>query len=67
MNLSQAMWRKSSRSGGNGGSCVEVATNLADLVAIRDSKLVDVDGTYHGPVLTVVPAEWRAFLSTIQQ
>lgn len=67
MNLSQAVWRKSSRSTGNGGSCVEVATNLTGLVAIRDSKLVDGDGTYHGPVLTMAPAEWRAFLSAIQQ
>jgi hypothetical protein len=32
--LSAAVWRKSSRSGGNGGACVE----LANLGAIRDSK-----------------------------
>lgn len=67
MNLSQAVWRKSSRSAGNGGSCVEVATDLTDMVAIRDSTLVDGDGTHHGPVLTVAPAEWRTFLSTIRQ
>jgi len=32
--LSTATWRKSSRSGGNNGACVE----LANLGAIRDSK-----------------------------
>jgi hypothetical protein len=32
--LSAATWRKSSRSGGNNGACVE----LANLGAVRDSK-----------------------------
>jgi hypothetical protein len=32
--LSTATWRKSTRSAGNGGACVE----LANLGAIRDSK-----------------------------
>lgn len=32
--FSGAVWRKSSRSGGNGGACVE----LANIGAIRDSK-----------------------------
>jgi hypothetical protein len=32
--LSAAVWRKASRSGGNGGACVE----LANAGAIRDSK-----------------------------
>lgn len=31
---SAAIWRKSSRSGGNGGACVE----LANVGAVRDSK-----------------------------
>jgi hypothetical protein len=30
-------WRKSSYSG-NGGNCVEVASNLTGIVAVRDSK-----------------------------
>lgn len=37
-------WRKSSRSGGNGGSCVEIAHTRT---AVRDSKNPD------GPVLAV--------------
>ncbi|MEH1016896.1 DUF397 domain-containing protein [Micromonospora sp. CPCC 206060] len=53
--LSRAAWRKSSRSGNNG--CVEVATDLPGLVAVRDSK------DPAGPVLAVDPAAWRHFLA----
>ncbi|GAA1897258.1 DUF397 domain-containing protein [Actinomadura bangladeshensis] len=35
--LSSARWRKSSRSGGNSGQCVEVA-EASGLVGVRDSK-----------------------------
>ncbi len=38
MDLTSAIWRKASRSGGNGGGCVEVASNLPGVVAVRDSK-----------------------------
>jgi hypothetical protein len=58
--LSSAVWRKSRRSGSNGGQCVEVATNLAGTVAIRDSKDPD------GPKLTVTPAQWQAFLGRLR-
>ncbi|MEU4383450.1 DUF397 domain-containing protein [Micromonospora echinofusca] len=54
--LSGAVWRKSTRSGGNGGECVEVATNLPGIVAVRDSKDPD------GPALTLHPQAWRAFV-----
>ena len=37
MDLSQAIWRKSSLSALNGG-CVEVAVNLPAIAAVRDSK-----------------------------
>lgn len=57
MDLSGARWRKSTRSNGSGGACVEVADNLPDLVAVRDSK----DAA--GPVLTFVPDAWRAFVA----
>jgi hypothetical protein len=56
-NLHGASWRKSTRSGGNGGNCVEVADNLPDLVAVRDSK----DQT--GPALTFHPLDWSAFVA----
>ncbi len=45
-------WRKSSFSGGNGGGCVEVASNLADAVGVRDSK------DPGGPELAFAPAAW---------
>ena len=35
--LSQAIWRKASRSAHNGG-CVEIAANLPGVAAVRDSK-----------------------------
>ena len=35
--LSQASWRKASRSQNNGG-CVEIAANLPEVIAVRDSK-----------------------------
>ncbi|GAA0916147.1 DUF397 domain-containing protein [Nonomuraea longicatena] len=57
--LSGAEFRKSSFSGGN-NDCVEVATNLPGVVAVRDSK------DRGGPVLTFTPGEWRAFLSDVR-
>jgi hypothetical protein len=54
-NLPQAVWYKSSRSGGNGGNCVEVA-NLTDTVAVRDSKQPD-DG-----VLVFSRTDWTIFV-----
>lgn len=35
--LSRAIWRKARRSAHNGG-CVEIAANLRDVTAVRDSK-----------------------------
>lgn len=58
--LSGALWKKSSRSGNNGGNCVEVASNLPGVVAVRDSK----DRT--GPALLFTPSEWRAFLGGVK-
>ncbi|MFD0657054.1 DUF397 domain-containing protein [Thermocatellispora tengchongensis] len=43
------------------GQCVEVATNLPRVVAVRDSK----DRT--GPVLTFTHDEWKAFIGGIQR
>ena len=37
IDLSRATWRKATLSSQNGG-CVEVASNLPDIVAVRDSR-----------------------------
>ncbi|MFE9191300.1 DUF397 domain-containing protein [Micromonospora sp. NPDC007208] len=58
MDLTGARWRKSIRSGPDGGNCVEVAANLPGLVAVRDSK----DPV--GPVLVFPPDAWRAFVES---
>jgi Domain of unknown function (DUF397) len=56
--LNDAVWRKSSRSNGNGGNnCVEVAF-LDTIVAIRDSK------NQSGPALFFNSAEWTEFLNS---
>ncbi|MGC4748823.1 DUF397 domain-containing protein [Micromonospora sp. DT201] len=57
--LTGAQWRKSTRSSSNGGDCVEVADNLPDVVAVRDSK----DPT--GPALTFAPTTWRVFVARL--
>jgi hypothetical protein len=54
------VWRKSTRSGDNGGNCVEVSDNLPGPVAVRDSK------DRHGPVLTIDRARWAAFIESIK-
>ncbi|WP_422755438.1 DUF397 domain-containing protein [Micromonospora sp. WMMD708] len=56
MDLTGAIWRKSTRSSGNSGDCVEVAANLPGVVGVRDSK------DRSGPVLTFAPTAWRSFL-----
>ncbi|MFK3983324.1 DUF397 domain-containing protein [Micromonospora sp. NPDC050397] len=52
-----ARWRKSSKSGTNGGDCVEVADNLPGRVLVRDTK--DRDG---GTLAFGLDA-WRAFVT----
>lgn len=57
MEMTGARWRKSSRSGNNGGACVEVADNLPGVVLVRDTKDRD------GGTLAFAPQAWRAFVS----
>lgn len=59
MELSRAVWRKSTRSNAN-GQCTEVALNVPGVVAVRDSK------DTAGPVLTFTPDEWRAFVEGVK-
>ncbi|MFC7648663.1 DUF397 domain-containing protein [Streptosporangium lutulentum] len=58
--LSDAVWRKSTRSGGNGGSCVEVASLAGGRVGVRDSK------DRGGPALIFTPSEWQAFIGGVK-
>ncbi|MCT7354016.1 DUF397 domain-containing protein [Streptomyces sp. 15-116A] len=50
-------WRKSTYSGDQGGNCVEIAQTPHPTIAIRDSK------TPTGPILTLAPAAFSAFLN----
>ncbi|MFF5056045.1 DUF397 domain-containing protein [Micromonospora sp. NPDC000663] len=57
MDVTGARWRKSTKSGSNGGDCVEVADNLPGVVLVRDTKNRD------GGTLAFAPASWRAFVT----
>ncbi|MFI9585363.1 DUF397 domain-containing protein [Streptomyces sp. NPDC052236] len=51
-------WHKSGYSAGNGGDCVEVAS-CPDALHVRDSKNTS------GPMLTMTPGAWGAFVGYV--
>jgi hypothetical protein len=57
IDLSKARWRKASASGNGGNGCVEVADNLRDLVALRDSTRPQLG------VHVTTPAAFAAFVA----
>jgi Domain of unknown function (DUF397) len=57
--LSRARWRKSSYSTGSDGGCVEIATNIPGVTAIRDSK------NPAGGALIVPAAVFASFLAQV--
>ena len=59
--LSAAIWTKSSYSGDNGGDCIEVAPEFPDVVPVRDSK------TPYGPTLIISRAAWASFVTSVRQ
>jgi hypothetical protein len=61
LDASASTWKKSSYSGGEGGNCVEVATNQPGTITLRDSK------NPHGPTLVFTRTEWTTFLQALKQ
>ncbi|WP_455360136.1 DUF397 domain-containing protein [Streptomyces sp. SYSU K21746] len=53
-------WRKSSYSGPESGSCVEVLDGYPSAVPVRDSKAP------HGPALVFPIAGWTFFVSAVK-
>ncbi|WBB77515.1 DUF397 domain-containing protein [Micromonospora sp. WMMD882] len=59
MDMTGVQWRKSTKSGSNGGACVEVADDLPGVVLVRDTKDRD------NGMLTFTPSAWRAFVAEV--
>jgi len=59
VDLSGVRWHKSTRSGAS-GDCVEVADNLPNVVAVRDTKDPD------GGMLVFAQSEWAAFIGGVK-
>lgn len=53
-------WRKSSYSGAEAGSCIEVLDNYPSGIPVRDSK------TPHGPALVFPAAGWSSFVAAVK-
>ena len=60
VDLSVAVWRKSTRSSPEGQNCVQVAAILPGIVAVRDSRHPA------GPPLVVTPHNWIAFIRAVK-
>ncbi|MEV5142879.1 DUF397 domain-containing protein [Streptomyces sp. NPDC052727] len=60
IDLSDALWFKSSYSNGDGGECVEVASNIPAIIPVRDSKIP------HGPTLLLPPTAWTPFITALK-
>ncbi|MBQ0886751.1 DUF397 domain-containing protein [Streptomyces sp. RM72] len=59
--LSDARWRKSTYSNGDGGNCLEVTDGVPGVIPVRDSKVAG------GPVIVVGSAAWTEFVRTVVQ
>ncbi|MFG2650808.1 DUF397 domain-containing protein [Streptomyces sp. NPDC048436] len=59
IDLSTAVWRKSSHSNGTGGECLEVADGLPGVVPVRDSKVAD------RPALVIPANAWAPFVTAV--
>ena len=76
---SRLKWRKSSRSGGNGGNCVEIAParrtsnhdgstggDCVEVASVERVIAVRDSKNLDGPVLTFAPHAWRAFTASFK-
>ncbi|THA24043.1 DUF397 domain-containing protein [Streptomyces sp. RKND-216] len=61
IDLTAASWRKSSYSNQDGGACVEVSDDYADVVPVRDSKAAQ------GPMLVFPAVGWASFISALNR
>jgi hypothetical protein len=59
MDLPNAVWTRATCSSASGDNCVEVALNLAEVVAIRDSKHPS------NPAIVLPRAQWRRLHSKV--
>ncbi|MFG1671792.1 DUF397 domain-containing protein [Streptomyces sp. Y7] len=53
-------WRKSTYSGNEGGSCIEVLDGYPTGVPVRDSKVPQ------GPALVFLSASWTSFVTAVK-
>ncbi|WP_405587672.1 DUF397 domain-containing protein [Streptomyces sp. NBC_01092] len=60
VDLTSAVWFKSSYSNEDGADCVEVADNLPGITPVRDSK------TPEGPVLAFPRDSWALFIDAVR-
>ncbi|MFJ9866193.1 DUF397 domain-containing protein [Streptomyces sp. NPDC101165] len=61
VDLSDALWLKSSYSNASGGNCLEVAHNIPGLVPVRDSK------TLQAPALILSATAWAPFVASLKR
>ncbi|WP_438486873.1 DUF397 domain-containing protein [Streptomyces sp. S186] len=57
---SMSGWRKSSYSGSENGSCIEVLDGYPHGIPVRDSKAP------HGPAVVVPAGAWSAFVGAVK-
>ncbi len=58
--LSRAIWRKATASTSGNGGCVEIASNIPGVIAIRDSTRPE------GGAHVVEPAAFAAFIADVK-
>ncbi|MFF9753382.1 DUF397 domain-containing protein [Streptomyces sp. NPDC014344] len=61
LDLSNAVWRKSSYTNGEGGNCVEIAEGFPGLMPVRDSKRPQ------GPAIIFEVEGWTCFVSAVKK